>query len=586
MRRLLTMSLVGALLLTALPASAAEPLEDPIPEGIPASDTVVTLEPLLEGLTSPLWGASAQGLHHTLFVVDQAGQLHAVDTRSGDASVVLDVSDRIVELGAFGPGTFDERGFLGVAFHPRYRANGLLYTYTSEPVDGPADFSTIPPGEAPNHQTVIAEWRSTNPSDPGAPVDVATRRELLRIDQPQFNHNAGSLSFDTSGHLLIAVGDGGGADDEGVGHGTTGNGQDLSNPLGSILRIDPHGHNSGNGAYGIPKSNPFIGHVSAVEETFAYGFRNPFRMSVDRRTGNIWVGDVGQNDIEEVDIVHAGGNYGWNLKEGSFFFDGNGDDPGFVTDVDPGVPAGLIDPVVEYDHDEGVSVIGGFVYRGRDIRSLRGAYVFGEFAPTFANDGRLFSYSESGGFEELRIRGADNLGASLLGFGQDLAGEMYVMTNTTIVPFGDTGVVWRLREAPHHRSFSAPLSGEAEVPPVDTDARGLATFRVDRNRSELHYTLRVKDLEDAVAAHIHLAPVGENGSVAAFLFSSAEPVTKNGVLAAGVITEADLVGPLEGASLVDLLELLETGGAYVNVHTAANPPGELRGQIAPGNAGQ
>jgi len=580
--KLLTLALVGALLLTALPAAAQEPLEDPIPGGIAKSDTVVTLEPLLEGLTSPLWGATAPGLRKTLFVVDQVGTLTAVNVDDGTSATVLDVGDRLVDLGAFGPGTFDERGFLGVAFDPKFRRNGLLYTYTSERVAGAADFSTIPEGDEANHQAVITEWRSTKPNDPYAPIDPASGRELLRIDQPQFNHNSGALAFDRHGHLLIAFGDGGGADDEGVGHGATGNGQDLSNPLGSILRIDPRGHNSANGAYGIPRSNPFVGKAGVVEETFAYGFRNPFRMSVDTKTGDIWVGDVGQNDIEEVDVVVAGGNYGWNLKEGSFFFDGNGEEePGFVTDVDPGVPAGLIDPVTEYDHDEGVSVIGGFVYHGRDIRSLRGTYVFGEFAPTFSNDGRLFTYSNSSGLEELRLRGAPNLGASLLGFGQDHSGELYVMTNTTIVPFGDTGVVWRLKEAPRHRHFRASLSGDAEVPPVDTAASGTARFSVNRDRTEVHYTLRVRDLGDATAAHIHVGAAGENGPVAAVLFSSDSPVSTSGVLARGVITDAGLVGPLEGMSLIDLLELLETDGAYVNVHTVANPGGELRGQIGP-----
>jgi glucose/arabinose dehydrogenase len=568
-------------MLTALPASAAEPLEDPIPDGITTSDVVVELEPLVEGLTSPLGGVSVPAHRTTLYVVDQTGQLWAVDVRTGAKTLVLDVSDRLVELGAFGPGTFDERGFLGVAFDPGFRRNGLVYTYTSEPVDGPADYSTIPKGEEANHQAVVTVWRSTNPKDPAAPIDRKSARELLRVDEPQFNHNAGALAFDHAGYLLIAFGDGGGADDQGVGHGDSGNGQDLSNPLGAILRIDPHGTDGPNGQYGIPKGNPFVGVKGALDEIFAYGFRNPFRMSVDTKTGDIYVGDVGQNDIEEVDVVRPGGNYGWPLKEGSFFFDGNGADPGFVTDVDPGVPTDLIDPVAEYDHDEGVSVIGGFVYRGRQLPDLRGEFVFGEFAQTFSNDGRLFATDadEEAGFSELRIRGASNLGASLLGFGQDARGEMYVMTNATIVPFGDTGIVWRIRLAAHHRVFSADLAGPNEVPPVVSEASGAARIVVNRARTQIRYAVNVHDLHGAVASHIHLGAEGENGPPVAFLFSSEEPIDVDGRLARGVITAGDLIGPLEGMSLVDLIEALETGNAYVNVHTVANPPGEIRGQL-------
>jgi glucose/arabinose dehydrogenase len=430
-------------LAAALPASA-QGLEDPIPETIKPGGVHVTVDTVTDGLVSPVWGTSAPGLPDHLFVVDQAGQLHAIDLATGDRTVVLDVSDRLVTLGAFGPGTFDERGFLGLAFHPEYETNGLLYTYTSEPATAEADFSTMPEGVLPNHQTVVTEWQSGDPSDPTAAVDPSSARELLRIDQPQFNHNAGALVFDTSGNLLIALGDGGAADDQGVGHVPGGNGQDPSNPLGDILRIDPSGDNSANGAYGIPADNPFVGDDGVLDEIFAYGFRNPFRISVDAPTGTIWAGDVGQNDIEEIDIVVAGGNYGWRVKEGSFLFDPNGDGPGFVTEQSPGEPAGLIDPVAEYDHDEGIAVVGGFVYRGDAIPQLHGRYVFGEFVDPDTGAGRLLYIAPNGRIAEFRLEGQENLGAFVLGFGQDTAGEIYVMTNQTSVPFGETGAVHRL----------------------------------------------------------------------------------------------------------------------------------------------
>ena len=445
MRRLLSaVTLFALVLATAVVPAAAQPLDDPIPEPIRKSGAPIRLEPVATGLTAPNWGISAPGHSDRLFVVDQDGIGWAVDLQSGARSVFLDVSDRLVPLGAFGPGTFDERGFLGLAFHPDYASNGLLYTYTSEPVDGPADFSTMPPGTTPNHQSVIAEWRVPNPGDPSSVVDPSTRREILRIDEPQFNHNAGALNFGPDGFLYISLGDGGAADDQGVGHSPQGNGQDPSNVLGTILRIDPAGSNSANGSYGIPQDNPFVGEEGFVPEIWAYGFRNPFRFSFDSVTGDLLAADVGQNDIEEVDLVTRGGNFGWRVKEGSFLFDPNGDEPGFVTERSPGEPEGLIDPIAEYDHDEGIAVVGGFVYRGDAIPQLKRRYVFGDFARSFGEFGRLFFLNPADQIREFRIAGQDSLGINVDGFGQDAAGELYVMGNTTGTPFGDTGVVLRI----------------------------------------------------------------------------------------------------------------------------------------------
>src|SRR5262249_13220713 len=158
--------------------------------------------------------------------------------------------------------------------------------------------------------------------------------------------------------------------------------------LGKVLRIDPHGNNSANGQYGIPASNPFVGMPGALGEIWIYGLRNPFRFSFDSLTHAMYVGDVGQNSIEEVDVVPSGGgNYGWRLKEGTFFFHDNGPGAGYVDRINPGVPTTLIEPVAQYDHDEGLAVIGGFVYRGAMFPHLVGHYVFGDFARSFSNDG-------------------------------------------------------------------------------------------------------------------------------------------------------------------------------------------------------
>ena len=570
------------LLVTTVAADTHEPLEDPIPEPIETGAVRVRLETVATGMTAPNWGAAVPGctnLNDRLVVVDQVGILWALNVETGERSVLADVSGLLVSLGIGGPGTFDERGFLGVAFHPDFGDNGLLYTYTSEPVAGSADFSTMPESESANHQTVISEWQIPSPCDPGAVVDPDSRRVLLRIDQPQFNHDAGAITFGPDNMLYIALGDGGAADDQGVGHVPGGNGQEPGNILGTILRVDPTGNNSDNGQYGIPTDNPFVGVGDRLDEIYAYGFRNPFRISFDSRTGDLYAADVGQNDIEEVDLVVAGGNYGWRVKEGSFCFDANGEDPGFVYECD--APDGLIDPIAEYDHDEGIAVVGGFVYRGRAIPQLRGRYVFGDFFDPGVLSGRLFYLQRNHEIKEFRLAGQEVLGRALLGFGQDAAGELYVLANSTGTPFGETGVVLRLASGQprsDRANFRAHLSGDEEVPPVETRAQGQAIFHLDREANRVDYTLIAANIEDVVASHIHCAPDGVNGPVGVTLFSGG-PVSPDGVLAEGAFEMPDVENGCGWSTLADVVTAMESGNAYVNVHTLANPPGEIRGQI-------
>ncbi|MBI4561130.1 MAG: PQQ-dependent sugar dehydrogenase [Candidatus Rokubacteria bacterium] len=475
-----------------------QPFDDDVFAPIGPGGFPIKLELVADGLTAPLKGKVAPGHANRLFVVDQAGILWAINLTTGAKTVFLDVSVRLVTLGVLGPGTFDERGFLGVAFHPDSESNGLLYTYTSEPTAGPPTFpTTLPPGSAPDHQNVIAEWRAISPGNPALGVDPLSRRELIRVDWPQFNHDAGDLAFGPDRMLFISMGDGGGADDQDgqdfivatgsfpivtapmVGHQGDGNSQKLNTPLGKILRIDVDGSNSANGQYGIPADNPFVGvGPDVVEEIWALGFRNPYRFSFDSVTGRHFVGDVGQNDLEEVNVVVKGGNFGWNRKEGTFFFD-PGDftaDSGDATEVAPGpVPPGLIDPIAQYDtHFEGHSVIGGFVYRGNRIPQLAGRYVFGEFSRLFRfplgpdNFGRILYLQQkkmAGGKELLDVREvhgfaeeAARLGLtdptappaafpqslSVLGMGEDASGEAHVLGNRTGRPFGTGGVVLRI----------------------------------------------------------------------------------------------------------------------------------------------
>jgi glucose/arabinose dehydrogenase len=442
----------------------------------------VGIEVLATGLTAPLKGVAAPGDPDHLYVVDQPGRLWAINTATGNKTVILDVSARLVQLGVCGRNTFDERGFLGVAFHPDFARNGRLYTYTSEPVAGPPTFrSTVPGGVTPDHQNVVAEWSTASPGRNGSTVNPRSRRELLRVDWPQFNHDAGDMAFGPDGMLYISMGDGGGADDADgqsfvtapphhpecgeapiVGHQGNGNGQKLNTPLGKILRIDVDKRDSANHQYGIPADNPFVGTPGAVQEIWAFGFRNPYRFSFDGPTGNLIVGDVGQNDIEEVDVVVRGGNYGWNVKEGTTFFHINGNDPGFASrspDPTRTVPRGLIDPIAEYDiHHEGHSVIGGYIYRGTALSALRGQYVFGDFSllfkfPTGPHDyGRLFTMSPAGSglrsISELLVLPGGAISLALLGWGQDASGELYALGNIFGVPFGADGRVLKLVPAP------------------------------------------------------------------------------------------------------------------------------------------
>ncbi|MCH7558327.1 MAG: PQQ-dependent sugar dehydrogenase [Planctomycetes bacterium] len=436
------------------------PLDDPIPEPIEKGTVSIELETIVSGLTAPVYLAHAGDGTGRLFVVDQPGKIWIIENGQLLSTPFLDVTDRVHMPGFFGTldvNDFDERGLLGLAFHPGFadpQSPGYqrIYTYTSEQNDFPADFTTepLPVGAVFDHQSVITEWAVDTVNS--NIIDKSTRREIMRIDQPQFNHDGGMVDFGRDGYLYISLGDGGAGDDVADGHGATGNGQNKNTVLGSILRIDPLDPMtaassldavSANGRYRIPVDNPFVG-IDGVDEIYAYGFRNPWRFSFHPDTGDLIVGDVGQNDIEEIDIVHAGGNYGWNLKEGTFRFDPA---TGTVNDDLSGLPGGLIDPVAQYDHDEGITVIGGFIYRGSAIPELWGKYVFGDFSSGFfLADGRLLYADLSTGLIQEFTIGVDdrNLGLYVKAFGQDAEGELYLLAGTNLGPFGTGGMVLKI----------------------------------------------------------------------------------------------------------------------------------------------
>ena len=431
----------------------------PIAERIGPSGVHVDFQTVASGLAAPVDLKPAPQDADRLYIVDQAGLVYVIEQGKLRQEPFLDVKARLVQplgiLGTFDANDYDERGLLGLAFHPDFATSGSpgfhrVYTYTSEPVQGPADFP-ISDVNAMNHQSVVTEWQAV--AD-GSHIDPTSARVLMRIDEPQFNHNGGMLAFGPDGYLYISTGDGGAANDTGPGHGATGNGQNINTVLGKILRIDPLAPESApesrdpvsaNGAYRVPWDNHFVG-VDGLDEIYAYGFRNPFRFSFDRLSGMLIVADVGQDHVEEIDIVRKGGNYGWRIKEGDFLFDPNGAIVGL-----PFEDQTLIDPVAQYDHDDGLSIIGGFMYYGRVAAELRALYVFGDFSQGFDKpNGRLFTADLlTGQIQELLIgKDGRRLDLFIKGMGQDQEGELYVLATSALGPYGTTGVVLKMVGVP------------------------------------------------------------------------------------------------------------------------------------------
>ncbi len=432
------------------------PSNPPIAARIGGSAIAVELQTVASGLAAPVDLQPDPSRPDRLYVVDQAGVIDVIDQGKLRADPFLDARSLLVQplgiLGSHDVADYDERGLLGFALHPRFAdANSpgfrRVYTYMSQPVGGPADFTIDMGADTPDHQNVLTEWQVTADL---SRVDPNSARELIRIDHPQFNHDGGTLAFGPDGYLYLGIGDGGNANDAGPGHGTTGNGQNLHVVQGKVLRIDPLAPEatprsrdlpSNNGAYRVPWDNPFVG-VDGLDEIYAYGFRNPYRFTFDKLSGMLLVADVGQDHVEEIDIVRKGGNYGWHLKEGSFLFDPTGAAIGLPL-RDPN----LIDPVAEYDHDDGTAVVGGYIYYGTEVPALRSLYVCGDFSLGFtAPAGRLFVADLwTGSITELSLPSRPNgLGLFLKGMGQDSSGEVYVLASSALGPYGTTGVVLKI----------------------------------------------------------------------------------------------------------------------------------------------
>jgi glucose/arabinose dehydrogenase len=338
--------------------------------------------------TRPVVIAHAGDGSNRLFLVTQQGIIHAIPNRSDVKEEEIKTFLNIESKVAYSDGQ-NEEGMLGLAFHPKYRENGLFYVYYTANEDP--------------HVSVISSFRVSkdNPNE----ADPASEEELMRIDQPYWNHNGGTIAFGPDGYLYIGLGDGGKFNDPHM------NGQNVQSLLGKVLRIDVD-HRDDKRKYAIPADNPFRGKAPlAREEIYAYGFRNIWRFSFDRQEGTLWAADVGQDLYEEINVVRKGGNYGWNLREGMHKFGPVG------VDANPL----MVDPVWEYDHEVGKSITGGNVYRGSALPELAGCYLYGDYV-----SGKFWALKyDSGKQAVVSNRPIAGENVPVITFGEDEAGEVY-----------------------------------------------------------------------------------------------------------------------------------------------------------------
>ena len=370
--------MIGVVALAGLMACRPAPVSSPVPAGIQVERVFPNLS--FRNMTNLVQPDDVSGL---IFITEQRGIIHAfAASRPHPGShVFLDITDRVNQEG-------DEEGLLGLAFDPDYRKNGYFYVYYS----------------AANPRRSVVSRFSRDQGNPGV---AAPQSEviIMEVGQPFSNHNGGQLAFGPDGYLYIGLGDGGSAGDP------HGNGQNLGTLLGKILRIDVSGLPA-TGGYKIPGDNPFVDTAGARAEIWAYGLRNPWRFSFDKETGLLWAGDVGQNMWEEIDIITKGANYGWNIMEGSRCYSPS-------TGCNQ---SGLTLPVVEYDHSKGCSVTGGYVYRGDKVPSLQGHYIYGDYC-----SGNIWALGYSDNTVTRNILIAES-GLSITSFGEDLAGNLYILS--------------------------------------------------------------------------------------------------------------------------------------------------------------
>jgi glucose/arabinose dehydrogenase len=354
----------------------------------PAPDSTIGLRQIASGLGFPLFLTAPPADPSRLFVVEKGGRIRVIRNDSLLGAPFLDLSGRVATGG--------EQGLLGLAFHPAYAQNRVfVINYTNS--QGDTRISTFRAGASPDV------------------ADPASERVILAVDQPFDNHNGGMLAFGPDGMLYIALGDGGSGGDP------QGNGQNRNVLLGKILRLAV----ADDGTASVPADNPFAGQAGARPEIWSYGLRNPWRFSFDRATGDLYIGDVGQNAVEEINAstdvsqFGRGANYGWNIVEGNSCF----------SPATGCSRAGLTAPVLTYGHGQGCSVTGGYVYRGSAIPSLAGHFFYADFCAGWVRSFRLAGALPMEEQEWASLRP----GGQVPSFGEDARGELYILsTNGTV----------------------------------------------------------------------------------------------------------------------------------------------------------
>ncbi len=345
----------------------------------------IRLVPFQKGLNCPV--ALEDDGSGRIFVVEEPGNIRLLQNGQVQQEPYLDITKKVY--------SYRESGFLGLAFHPDFAQNGRFFV----------DYDIM---VGKQEQTVISEFKA----DPtGTKVDPSTERVIMRFNQPFWNHKGGQLAFGKDGYLYISTGDGGSGGDP------LGNGQNLGVDLAKILRIDVD-HKQ---PYAIPADNPFVNQAGALPEIYAFGMRNPWRFSFDRKTQQLWCGDVGQNLWEEVDIIEKGKNYGWSAREGTH-------------DFKPERAVGqTTDPIIDYGHTDGNNcIIGGYVYRGKECPYLKGIYIYGD-----NGSGRIWGLKWDGKAVTSNAELMPQQDLHMSAFGQDKDGELYVLDY-------NNGVVYRI----------------------------------------------------------------------------------------------------------------------------------------------